>query len=274
METWRNLGDHFVDFGDHVGGENFWWLHDHMYSSVNSRRNLLTSWSMTQGEFSRKIPTPGLLATDHIILNHGQVTWTAPELAPPLLITTPHQCEDVSALDRFNVHRCPTRRVFSGTGLELVTRQATIRYLYHPATAATRRFFKATRTRAHDTSVMSSWAVGSLVVRASDSRPEGLGSMLDVTKYHPSAHGFTCRNCGGGDRGRVAIYRPFGEVSLSLIALSPVWCSRPTTGVPLAHATMNFVGLVLTTSDRSDNNNIDLIERLNQYLNDIDLLLM
>ncbi|GFU08391.1 hypothetical protein TNCV_4188101 [Trichonephila clavipes] len=31
----------------------------------------------------------------------------------------------------------PTRRVFSGTGLELVTRQATIRYLYHSATAAT-----------------------------------------------------------------------------------------------------------------------------------------
>ncbi|GFT13043.1 uncharacterized protein TNCV_431581 [Trichonephila clavipes] len=59
-------------------------------------------------------------------------------------------------------------------------------------------------------------AVGSLVVRASDSRPEGLGSMLDVTKYPPSAHGFACRNCGGGDRGRVAIYRPFGEVSLSL----------------------------------------------------------
>ncbi|GFU53289.1 uncharacterized protein TNCV_2953251 [Trichonephila clavipes] len=59
-------------------------------------------------------------------------------------------------------------------------------------------------------------AVGSLVVRASDSRPEGLGSMLNVTKYPPSAHGFTCRNCGGGDRGRVAIYRPFGEVSLSL----------------------------------------------------------
>ncbi|GFU90972.1 uncharacterized protein TNCV_4923031 [Trichonephila clavipes] len=27
---------------------------------------------------------------------------------------------------------------------------------------------------------------------------------------------FNCRNCGGGDRGRVAIYRPFGEVSLSL----------------------------------------------------------
>ncbi|GFX97389.1 apple domain-containing protein [Trichonephila clavipes] len=82
--------------------------------------------------------TRGLLATDHVILNHGQVTWTTPELAPPLLTTTPHQREDVSALDRFNVHRCPTRRVFSGTGIKLVTRQATIRYLYHSATAATR----------------------------------------------------------------------------------------------------------------------------------------
>ncbi|GFU15724.1 uncharacterized protein TNCV_2367031 [Trichonephila clavipes] len=49
--------------------------------------------------------TRGLLATDHVILNHGQVTWTTPELAPPLLTTTPHQREDVSALDRFNVHR-------------------------------------------------------------------------------------------------------------------------------------------------------------------------
>ncbi|GFT59632.1 hypothetical protein TNCV_4964861 [Trichonephila clavipes] len=93
-------------------------------------------------------------------------------------------------------------------------------------------------------------AVGSLVVRASDSRPEGLGSMPDATRDPPSTHGLTCRNCGGGDRGRVAIYRPFGELRRAKIALSPVWCSRPTTGVPLAHATMNFVGLVLTTSDR------------------------
>ncbi|GFV66133.1 uncharacterized protein TNCV_5073351 [Trichonephila clavipes] len=67
-----------------------------------------------------------------------QVTWTTPELAPPLLTTTPHQREDVSALDRFNVHRSPTRRVFRGTGLELVTRQAMIRYLYHSATVATK----------------------------------------------------------------------------------------------------------------------------------------
>ncbi|GFX88032.1 uncharacterized protein TNCV_158501 [Trichonephila clavipes] len=62
--------------------------------------------------------------------------WSTPELAPPLLTTTPLQREEVSALDRFNVHRWPTRRVFSRTGLELVTRQATIRYLYHSATAA------------------------------------------------------------------------------------------------------------------------------------------
>ncbi|GFX46914.1 uncharacterized protein TNCV_4040581 [Trichonephila clavipes] len=80
--------------------------------------------------------TRGLWVTDHVILNHGQVTWTTPELAPPLLTTTPHQREDVSALDRFSVHRCPTRRVFSGTGLEPVTKQATVRYLYHSATAA------------------------------------------------------------------------------------------------------------------------------------------
>ncbi|GFV22160.1 uncharacterized protein TNCV_631131 [Trichonephila clavipes] len=81
--------------------------------------------------FMRDLLQRELLATDHVILNHGQVTWTTRELAPPLLTTTPHQREDVSALDRFNVHRCPTWRVLSGAGLELVTRQTTIRYLYH-----------------------------------------------------------------------------------------------------------------------------------------------
>ncbi|GFV34315.1 hypothetical protein TNCV_4023301 [Trichonephila clavipes] len=64
---------------------------------------------------------------------------------------------------------------------------------------------------ADDKTSLTSSAVGSLVVRASDSRPEDLGSMPDATKHPPSTHGFTCRNCGGGDRGRVAIYRPFGE---------------------------------------------------------------
>ncbi|GFX24476.1 hypothetical protein TNCV_992911 [Trichonephila clavipes] len=48
------------------------------------------------------------------------------------------QQQKTFALDRFNVHRCPTRRVFSGTGLEPVTKQATDRYLYHSATAAFR----------------------------------------------------------------------------------------------------------------------------------------
>ncbi|GFU47322.1 hypothetical protein TNCV_790511 [Trichonephila clavipes] len=33
------------------------------------------------------------------------------ELVPPLLTTTLHQREDVSALDRFTVHRCPTRQI-------------------------------------------------------------------------------------------------------------------------------------------------------------------
>ncbi|GFS68046.1 coiled-coil domain-containing protein 124 [Trichonephila clavipes] len=66
-------------------------------------------------------------------------------------------------------------------------------------------------------------AVGSLVVRASDSRPEGLGSMPDATKHPQSTHGVSrCRNCGGGDRGRVAIYRPFGELRRAKIVLSPV----------------------------------------------------
>ncbi|GFS51255.1 uncharacterized protein TNCV_3533301 [Trichonephila clavipes] len=91
-------------------------------------------------EASHCSATRGLLATDDVILNHGQVTWTTPELAPPLLTTTPHRREDVSALDRFNVHRCPRRRVFGRTGLELVTRQATVRYLYHSATAATQNY--------------------------------------------------------------------------------------------------------------------------------------
>ncbi|GFW34020.1 uncharacterized protein TNCV_287041 [Trichonephila clavipes] len=65
--------------------------------------------------------TRGLLTTYLAILNYGQVTRMTPELAPPLLTTTLHQPEDVGALVRFNVHRCPTRQVFSGSGLELMT---------------------------------------------------------------------------------------------------------------------------------------------------------
>ncbi|GFY20168.1 uncharacterized protein TNCV_208001 [Trichonephila clavipes] len=43
----------------------------------------------------------------------------------------------------------------------------------------------------------------------------GQQRIMGTGEYFPPLQ-FTCRNCGGGDRGRVAIYRPFGEVSLSL----------------------------------------------------------
>ncbi|GFV00474.1 uncharacterized protein TNCV_3644521 [Trichonephila clavipes] len=68
-------------------------------------RAAVAQWSM----YRIVADTRGFLATDHVVLNHGQVTWTTPELAPPLLTTTPHQWEDASALDRFNVHPSPTR---------------------------------------------------------------------------------------------------------------------------------------------------------------------
>ncbi|GFV84003.1 uncharacterized protein TNCV_1480051 [Trichonephila clavipes] len=77
---------------------------------------------------------------------------------PPLLTTTPHQREDVSALDRFNVHRCPTRRVFSGTGLEPVTMQATVRYLYHSATAATSPGWNAREESAREKGLVRDWS--------------------------------------------------------------------------------------------------------------------
>ncbi|GFY01589.1 hypothetical protein TNCV_2607731 [Trichonephila clavipes] len=85
-----------------------------------------------------------------------------------------------------------------------------------------------------------------------ESNPVDKFAMKECYRNNPETylHAFTCRNCGGGDRGRVAIYRPFRELRRAKIVLSPVWCSSPTTGVPLAHATMNFVGLDLTTSDR------------------------
>ncbi|GFV21760.1 uncharacterized protein TNCV_3484571 [Trichonephila clavipes] len=103
----------------------------HITSKEMLKRVIVPEWTTISSEETSKLvqsmpkrftgvlrPTRGLLATDHKILNHGQVTWMTPELAPPLLTTVPR--EDVSALDRFNVHRCPIRWVFSGTGLELV----------------------------------------------------------------------------------------------------------------------------------------------------------
>ncbi|GFX12391.1 uncharacterized protein TNCV_64371 [Trichonephila clavipes] len=95
----------------------------HPENTQQLKQMLIDEWALLPKEMLHQLvlTTRGLLATDHVILNHGQVTWTTPELAPPLLTTTPHQREDVSALDRFNVHRCPTRRVFSGTWIELMT---------------------------------------------------------------------------------------------------------------------------------------------------------
>ncbi|GFX16265.1 hypothetical protein TNCV_4705191 [Trichonephila clavipes] len=52
--------------------------------------------------------------------------------------------------------------------------------------------------------------VGSLVVRASDSGSEGLGSILDATKYPPSTHGFHGKIVEV-EIGGVSIYRSFEE---------------------------------------------------------------
>ncbi|GFW37238.1 hypothetical protein TNCV_5021361 [Trichonephila clavipes] len=60
-------------------------------------------------------------ADEYVLPDHRQVTWTTPELTPLHLTTTPQQREDVSAVNRFNVHRCPTQSVFSGTGLDVMT---------------------------------------------------------------------------------------------------------------------------------------------------------
>ncbi|GFT54138.1 uncharacterized protein TNCV_3562741 [Trichonephila clavipes] len=100
------------------------------WNGQDKSRDMYSRWTITLRSFCEWVSerilthcsaTRGLLATDHVILNHGQVTWKTPEVASPLLTTTPHRREDISALDRFNVHCCPTRRVFSGTGFELMT---------------------------------------------------------------------------------------------------------------------------------------------------------
>ncbi|GFW47882.1 hypothetical protein TNCV_2400691 [Trichonephila clavipes] len=52
--------------------------------------------------------------------------------------------------------------------------------------------------------------VSSLKVRASDSRPEGMGSMPNATKYPPSSHGFHAEIVEVEIDG-VAIYHPFKE---------------------------------------------------------------
>ncbi|GFU66450.1 hypothetical protein TNCV_3806931 [Trichonephila clavipes] len=79
------------------------------------------------------------------------------------------------------------------------------------------------------------------MVRAPNSRPEGLRSMPDATKYPPSTHGFNAEIVEV-EIGGIVIYRPFGEFRRAKIVLSPVWCSRPTTGVLLAPCYDEFRG--------------------------------
>ncbi|GFW00720.1 hypothetical protein TNCV_2304931 [Trichonephila clavipes] len=59
-----------------------------------------------------------------------------PELEPPPdFRTTPTGAR--LSIDRFNVHRRLTRRIFSGTRIELITCGLRVHYLYHLATATT-----------------------------------------------------------------------------------------------------------------------------------------
>ncbi|GFV27501.1 hypothetical protein TNCV_2540391 [Trichonephila clavipes] len=72
--------------------------------------------------------TRGLLATDLVILNHGEDGNSVCELAPPSprFYITPRGRR--LSIDRFNGHHPPTRWVFSGTRLELMTRRPRVRY--------------------------------------------------------------------------------------------------------------------------------------------------
>ncbi|GFY27524.1 uncharacterized protein TNCV_2071441 [Trichonephila clavipes] len=96
--------------------------------------------------------------------------------------------------------------------------------------------------------------VGSLVVRASDSRYKrstcslnqwvrkscGLNHECRGLENIPSPS-VPCQNCGGGDRWCRQLSSLWGN-SPSQFVLSPVWCSRPTTGILLAPCYDEFRG--------------------------------
>ncbi|GFY22395.1 hypothetical protein TNCV_2176561 [Trichonephila clavipes] len=65
--------------------------------------------------------TRGLLWKDRVILNHGQVTWTTSELAPPS--PNYHTTPTGGRFSSRQIYRAslPYTMVFSGTGLELMT---------------------------------------------------------------------------------------------------------------------------------------------------------
>ncbi|GFW23188.1 hypothetical protein TNCV_3802881 [Trichonephila clavipes] len=54
------------------------------YLAVTPKRSKESRASNLSRQLSSATATRGLLVTDHVILNHGQVTWTTPELAPPI----------------------------------------------------------------------------------------------------------------------------------------------------------------------------------------------
>ncbi|GFW24226.1 transposable element Tc1 transposase [Trichonephila clavipes] len=110
---------------------------------------------------------------DLVILNHGQVTWTIPELAPPLLTTTPHQREDVSALDRFNVHRCPTRQLYNPTAGRRVRNISSAHCLL------SLKFCHAWPHRSPDLDPCDYCLYGYLKLKVYDYRPTSLGMLRD-----------------------------------------------------------------------------------------------
>ncbi|GFV18401.1 hypothetical protein TNCV_2868571 [Trichonephila clavipes] len=104
---------------------------------------------------------------------------------------------------------------------------------------------RGTRTRDYSLRPLQETAVDSLVVEHRTPRPEAWVRC----PCHQISSEYTripCLNCGGGD---LWCRRPFVNFT-ELIPTVPVWCSRPTIGVHLALAAMNFVGVDLTTLDR------------------------
>ncbi|GFT83471.1 hypothetical protein TNCV_232331 [Trichonephila clavipes] len=76
------------------------------------------------------------------------------------------------------------------------------------------------------------------------------GHQISATKCYASR----CRNCGGGYRGRVAIYRPFGELRRAKIVLSPspdrrcqIETSESSKGVVLRQSLAAALGTIQVT---------------------------
>ncbi|GFU52961.1 transposable element Tcb2 transposase [Trichonephila clavipes] len=57
----------------------------HPENTQQLKRMLIEEWALLPQEMLHQLvlTARGLLAADHVILNHGQVTWTTPDLAPP-----------------------------------------------------------------------------------------------------------------------------------------------------------------------------------------------